>query len=121
MSGFSTSDPSLPPPNRSRLIAPSVWGGRGDTFDNGLVESIIGLSRKTMLWRIEGLADRFLYFNDDVMLVGPVEPTDFFSHDGKAKLRGRWSNWKEQLDRGNSFNGHNKLLAAEMLGYTSDH
>jgi hypothetical protein len=79
------------------------------------------LAIETMLWRIEGLADRFLYFNDDVMLVGPVEPTDFFSNEGKAKLRGRWSNWQEQLDRGNSFNGHNKLLGAEMLGYTSDH
>ena len=33
---------------------------------------------ETMLWRIEGLADRFLYFNDDMMLVGPVEPSDFF-------------------------------------------
>jgi hypothetical protein len=34
-------------------------------------------------------------FNDDMMLVGPVQPTDFFSHDGKVKLRGRWSNWAQ--------------------------
>ena len=73
---------------------------------------------ETMLWRIEGLADRFVYFNDDMMLVGPVKPTDFFSHDGKVKLRGRWSNWNEQLEKGNSFNGGGKLLGAEMLGYT---
>jgi hypothetical protein len=73
---------------------------------------------ETMLWRIEGLADRFVYFNDDMMLVGSVEPTDFFSHDGKVKLRGRWSNWNEQLEKGNSFNGGGKLLGAEMLGYT---
>jgi hypothetical protein len=37
-----------------------------------------------------------LYFNDDMMLVGPLEPTDFFSNDGKVILRGRWNNWKEQ-------------------------
>jgi Stealth protein CR2, conserved region 2/Stealth protein CR1, conserved region 1 len=74
-----------------------------------------------MLWRIEGLADRFLYFNDDMMLVGPVEPTDFFSDNGKVKLRGRWTNWTEQLERGNSFDGLGKLLGAEMLGYTADH
>jgi Stealth protein CR2, conserved region 2 len=55
-----------------------------------------------MLWRIEGLADRFLYFNDDMMLVGPVEPTDFFSNDGKVILRGRWNNWKEQPPEGGS-------------------
>jgi len=76
---------------------------------------------ETMLWRIDGLADRFLYFNDDMMLVGPVEPTDFFSNDGKVKLRGRWSNWKEQLEKGNTFFGTTKLLGAEMLGYSSDH
>jgi hypothetical protein len=76
---------------------------------------------ETMLWRIDGLADRFLYFNDDMMLVGPVEPTDFFSDNGKVKLRGRWSNWNEQLERGNPFFGSTKLLGAEMLGYTSDH
>jgi hypothetical protein len=73
---------------------------------------------ETMLWRIEGLADRFVYFNDDMMLLSPVEPTDFFSQDGKVRLRGRWSNWDEQLQKGNSFNGGGKLLGAEMLGYT---
>jgi hypothetical protein len=86
-----------------------------------LLPTFNSLAIETMLWRIEGLADRFLYFNDDVMLVGPVEPTDFFSQDGKAKLRGRWSNWNELLERGNNFNGSNKLLGAEMLGYTSEH
>jgi hypothetical protein len=82
------------------------------TFNSRAIES--------MLWRIDGLADRFVYFNDDMMLVGPVEPTDFFSHEGKAMLRGRWSNWQQQLERGNSFNGGGKLLGAEMLGYTSE-
>ena len=77
---------------------------------------------ETMLWRIEGLADRFLYFNDDMMLVGPVEPSDFFSNDGKVILRGRWNNWKEQPPEGGiSFFGSTKLLGAEMLGYTSEH
>jgi hypothetical protein len=74
-----------------------------------------------MLWRIEGLADRFLYFNDDIMLVGPVEPTDFFSNDGKVNLRGRWTTWKEQREKGNSIHLSNKLLGAEMLGYTPEH
>ena len=30
------------------------------------------------LHRIPGLADRFVYFNDDTFLVGPTEPGDFF-------------------------------------------
>jgi Stealth protein CR2, conserved region 2/Stealth protein CR1, conserved region 1 len=83
------------------------------TFNSYAIES--------MLWRIEGLADRFLYFNDDMMFVGPVEPTDFFSHEGKVNLRGRWSNWKEQPEKRNSFFGTTKLLGAEMLGYTPEH
>jgi hypothetical protein len=82
------------------------------TFNSRAIES--------MLWRIDGLADRFVYFNDDMMLTGPVEPTDFFLQNGKVILRGRWSNWNDQLERGNSFNGGGKLLGAEMLGYTSE-
>jgi Stealth protein CR2, conserved region 2/Stealth protein CR1, conserved region 1 len=85
-----------------------------------LLPTFNSLAIETMLWRIEGLTDRFLYLNDDMMLVGPVRPTDFFADNGKVKLRGRWSNWNEQLDRGNSFNGSNKLLGAEMLGFTSE-
>jgi Stealth protein CR2, conserved region 2/Stealth protein CR1, conserved region 1 len=77
---------------------------------------------ETMLWRIEGLADRFLYFNDDMMLVGPVEPTNFFSPDGRVILRGKWNNWKENPPKeGISFHATNNLVAAGMLGYTLEH
>jgi Stealth protein CR2, conserved region 2/Stealth protein CR1, conserved region 1 len=86
-----------------------------------LLPTFNSLAIETMLWRIEGLADRFLYFNDDMMFVGPVEPTDFFSKEGKVSLRGRWSNWKEQPEKRNSIHGSNKLLGAKMLGYTPEH
>lgn len=36
------------------------------------------------LHRIEGLADQFVYFNDDMFVTKPVQPTDFFK-DGKPK------------------------------------
>ena len=85
-----------------------------------LLPTFNSLAIETMLWRIEGLADRFLYFTDDMMFVGPVEPKNFFSNEGRVTLRGRWSSWNELLERGNTFNGHNKLLGAEMLGYTSE-
>ena len=32
---------------------------------------------------------------------------------------GRWTSWTEQVER-NGFIGNNKLLGAEMLGYTSE-
>ena len=43
----------------------------------------------TMLWRIEGLAENFVYFNDDMFLLRDVAPTDFF-RDGKVVQRGQW-------------------------------
>jgi hypothetical protein len=86
-----------------------------------LLPTFNSMTIEGMLWRIEGLADRFLYFNDDMMFVGSVEPTDFFSNDGKVNLRGRWTSLQEQLRKGSTFHAGNKLHGAEMLGYTSEH
>ncbi len=44
---------------------------------------------ETMLWRIDGLSDNFIYFNDDTFLIKKVYPGDFFV-DGKPVLRGNW-------------------------------
>lgn len=41
------------------------------------------------LWRIPGLADRFIYFNDDFVLSRKVEPGDFFQGD-KSVIQGTW-------------------------------
>ncbi|SFN57589.1 stealth family protein [Dokdonella immobilis] len=43
----------------------------------------------TMLWRIEDLAEHFVYFNDDMFLLREVAPEDFF-RDGKVVQRGYW-------------------------------
>jgi hypothetical protein len=48
------------------------------------------LAIESLLWRIPGLAERFVYFNDDVFLTGPLAPGDVF--DGNAPvLRGAWT------------------------------
>lgn len=59
------------------------------------------LSIETFLWRIKGLSDNFVYFNDDLFLVGKVNPTDWF-RKGRPVMRGRWKTkpfirlfWKE--------------------------
>ncbi len=36
------------------------------------------LGIETLMWRIPGLSDRFIYFNDDVFLTAPCRPEDFF-------------------------------------------
>ena len=38
---------------------------------------------ESMTWRIPGLSDRFISFNDDMMLCAPVQPSDFFTEDDK--------------------------------------
>ena len=47
------------------------------------------ISIASMIWRIKGLSQNFIYFNDDSFLVRPVSPGDFFI-GGRPVLRGRW-------------------------------
>lgn len=39
------------------------------------------LSIETVLWRIPGLSEHFIYLNDDFMLVAPTSPSDYFVGD----------------------------------------
>ncbi|TVR72314.1 MAG: capsular biosynthesis protein [Marinilabiliales bacterium] len=46
-------------------------------------------SIECMLWRIPGLSDNFVYFNDDTFLVRKIRPEDWFI-DNRPVLRGKW-------------------------------
>lgn len=46
------------------------------------------ISIETMTWRIPGLSDHFIEFNDDLVLMQPVSPEDFFTEDGKVIVYG---------------------------------
>lgn len=84
------------------------------------------LSIETMLWRINGLAEHFLYFNDDVFLTAPVTPSDFFGEDGPV-LRGKWVDHAflaacgTSRDDASLLNHYNQINAASMIGYSADH
>ncbi|GAA0771225.1 Stealth CR1 domain-containing protein [Ideonella azotifigens] len=52
-------------------------------------------SIETLLHRIPGLAEQFVYLNDDFMLIKPVQPEDWF-RDGQPVLRGHWRVAPEQ-------------------------
>ena len=59
------------------------------------------ISIETMLWRIEDLSERFIYFNDDCFLTRPVTEQDFFIDD-KPVIRGEWRTqtaykWQQKL------------------------
>lgn len=43
-----------------------------------------------MIWRIKGLANNFVYFNDDTFLVRSVKPSDWFVGD-RPVIRGHWA------------------------------
>ena len=47
------------------------------------------ISIANMIWRINGLSDNFVYFNDDAFLVRPVRTEDWFIN-GRPVMRGRW-------------------------------
>lgn len=57
------------------------------TFNSLVIESV--------LWRIKGLSERFIYFNDDCSLIRPVVQDDFF-REGKLVLRGHWKTQSDQ-------------------------
>jgi Stealth protein CR2, conserved region 2/Stealth protein CR1, conserved region 1 len=84
------------------------------------------LSIETMLWRIPGLSEHFLYFNDDVFLTAPVTPADFFAENGPV-LRGKWVDHSvlaassASRDDASLLNHFNQINAAGMIGYTADH
>ena len=46
------------------------------------------LSIETMLWRIPGLSEHFVYFNDDVFVAAPLHPEDWFDPRGRAVCYG---------------------------------
>jgi len=84
------------------------------------------LSIETMLWRIKGLAEHFLYFNDDVFVTAPVQPSDFFTQNGPV-LRGHWENYsdletcetsRQELPLLNHFN---QIKSAALAGFGAEH
>ncbi len=42
-----------------------------------------------MIWRIKGLSENFVYFNDDLFLIRPITPGHWFVGD-RPVMRGKW-------------------------------
>lgn len=47
------------------------------------------ISIANMIWRIKGLAEKFVYFNDDTFLIRSISPEEWFIAD-KPVMRGHW-------------------------------
>ena len=47
------------------------------------------ISIESMTWRIPGLAEHYIEFNDDLILAAPTRPEDFFTQDGRVVCYGK--------------------------------
>jgi hypothetical protein len=80
------------------------------------------LSIESMVWRIPDLSDQFLYFNDDVFLTAPLDPSDVF-HNGKPVLRGKWVDYSDLVDDAAKrddpafLNHYTQMTAALLAGF----
>ncbi|RYY76547.1 MAG: capsular biosynthesis protein [Gammaproteobacteria bacterium] len=94
----------------------------------------------TVLWRIPGLSERFLFLNDDFALVQPVFPENFFHKDGIV-VRGQWRpvqdrrlsvrlrDWwfkyipktKKQKFRDRAKHRNAQIYSARLAGYTDQY
>lgn len=55
---------------------------------------------ETMTWRIPGLSERYIEFNDDFILTAPTTPEDFFTKEGKVICYGKkYSSFLVRLSR----------------------
>lgn len=83
------------------------------------------LAIETLLWRIPGLAEHFVYFNDDVFLTGPLAPGDVFQKDAPV-LRGGWVDQRAiaadpaSRDDPTLLNALTQINAASLAGFGPD-
>jgi len=93
-------------------------------FDDHLewLPTFNSMAIEAMMWKIPNLAERFLYFNDDMFVASPCEPSTFFPEAGqKTTLLGRWmsvpnsqvTKFKKSIYRSA------KLNAADVMGYAN--
>lgn len=84
------------------------------------------LAIESMMWRIPGLAEHFIYFNDDVFLTAPLLPSDVFQGQ-KPVLRGKWVDHShlqaspENLSDPTLFHHFMQKNAGALLGFGADH
>jgi len=87
---FIVSDGQKPPLKTEFCEIPSSWLTRIKIVDhseifldlNHFLPTFNSLSIETVLHRIPGLSERYIYFNDDFFILRPTTYTDFFSEDG---------------------------------------
>jgi len=76
----------------------AIFAGHEDCLPTFNARSI-----ETLLWRVPGLAEHFVYLNDDMMLIKPLTPEDWFRRGGPV-LHGKYAipidrEWSQRVKR----------------------
>lgn len=91
-----------------------TWVFHRDIIPQELLPTFNSTCIELFLWRIEGLAEQFIYFNDDMFPIGRMEEEDFFFR-GLPKITATQPN----APRYNLYSYHltnSRRVAAEALG-----
>lgn len=72
---------------------------------------------ETAIWRIRGLAPRFIYFNDDFIITKKVKSTHFFKKE-KVVLRGDWNKMSSYGSVRIQINNLVSSIAKKLFGIT---
>lgn len=76
------------------------------------------ISIESLTWRIPGLSEHYIEFNDDFMLAAPAMPEDFFTSDGKVVCYGKkYSSLLVRISRTvkRRWNGEKKVTFKETM------
>lgn len=68
----------------------AIFAGYENCLPTFNIRSILAV-----LWRVPGLAEHFIFFNDDFSLLRPIKKEDFF-RDGKVVIRGKWVTFSDR-------------------------
>lgn len=115
---------SLPLDLRSKIH----YSDHDQIFDGfkAVLPTFNSLAIESVLWRIGGLSNRFLYFNDDVFLTAPLRPEDVFRANNPV-LRGGWTdlsaleNTPAAVDDPALFHHFVQINAARLAGEDPSH
>lgn len=109
------------PPSWLDLDNPRVeWVWHEQIMSEDVLPTFSSHAIETSLFRIPGLANHWIYSNDDFLLVKPLTIENFFYHNGIAKLRlESWGNVNGEVTEGepdylNGARNANKLLEKEF-------
>lgn len=86
------------------------------------------ISIETLVWRIPGLAEKYVYFNDDLFVATPIEPEVWFD-EGRAVLyatkmstrMGRFLRWIKPRKGGRKPFGHKDAMVNAAQRLSSGH